>query len=155
MAQVWGKFSKCFCSIDIAEQRLQFRIKIHPCKQLGPIFFTGTISDLCFYRKGSNYYVRTKSSLTTKRVLKDPPFKKTRENAGVLGKVSAIASKFYRSLDREKRNRKLYQKLTGGVLYQLKTGKNEKEIISILVKCLRGFFWKLLVLSLGSQNCLN
>jgi len=93
--------------------------------------------------------------LTTKRVLKDPPFKKTRENAGVLGKVSAIASKFYRSLDREKRNRKLYQKLTGGVLYQLKPGKNEKEIISILVKCLRGFFWKLLVLSLTSQDCLN
>ena len=101
-------------------------------KQVGSIFLTGSLSDLCFYEMDGKHYVRAKSSLSRKRVLKDPAFKKTRENAGLLGRASAIASRFYRSLDREKRNRRLYQMLTGRVMEQLKNSKNEQEIILML-----------------------
>jgi hypothetical protein len=101
-------------------------------KQVGPIFFTGSVSDLCFYKLEGKYYVREKSSLSRKHVLKDPAFKKTMESAGLLGRASVIASKLYQSMDKKKRSRRLYQMLTGKVIILLKDGKNEQEIISML-----------------------
>lgn len=44
-------------------------------------FFVGTIDGLTFYKSGGKYYVRRKTSLTRKRVLKSPEFVRTRENA--------------------------------------------------------------------------
>src|ERR1043166_6789363 len=103
-------------------------------KQVGPYFISGgTVSDLTFYKMDGQYYVRQKSSLSRKRVLKDSKFKRTMENAGVLGKGSKIASKIYRSLDKSTRKRSVYNKLTGMVMGLLKEGKKEEEIISELM----------------------
>lgn len=51
------------------------------CKQTELGFIEGTIGDLTFYKVGEQYYVRKKTSLTRKRVLKSPEFVRTRENA--------------------------------------------------------------------------
>ena len=102
-------------------------------KQVGPYFISGgTVSDLTFYKMDGQYYVRQKSSLSRKRVLKDPKFKRTMENAGVFGKASKIAAKIYRSLDKETKDRNIYNKLTGMINRMLKEGKKEEEIISEL-----------------------
>lgn len=37
-------------------------------KQIGPVFITGTIGDICFYKMDGQYYARMKSSLSSKRV---------------------------------------------------------------------------------------
>ncbi|MBS1600837.1 MAG: hypothetical protein JST75_21635 [Bacteroidetes bacterium] len=101
-------------------------------KQIGPIFFTGCVSDLTFYKWGGQYYVRQKSSLSRNRVLHDPTFKKTMENAGMLRKASPVASKIYQSLDKKKRTRTLYNKLTGAVMTLMKEGKDENEIMATI-----------------------
>jgi len=100
-------------------------------KQVGPFYISGgTVSDLTFYKMDGQYYVRQKSSLSRKRVLKDPKFKKTMENAGVLAKASRIASKLYRLLDKQTRNRSVYNKLTGMAMGMLKAGCEPEEVVS-------------------------
>lgn len=100
-------------------------------KQVGTDFI-GCVGGLVFYKMDGQYYVRQKSSLSRKRVLKSPKFKRTMENAGVFGKASRIASKIYQSLDKQTRDRSVYNKLTGMVNRMLKEGKVEEEIISQL-----------------------
>ncbi len=41
-------------------------------KQRGNITYTGTVGDTCFYKRGGEYYLRVKSSLTGKRVKQAP-----------------------------------------------------------------------------------
>jgi len=98
-------------------------------KQVGTDFI-GCVGGLVFYKMDGQYYVRQKSSLSRKRVLKDPKFKKTMENAGVLAKASRIASKLYRLLDKQTRNRSVYNKLTGMVMGMLKAGCEPEEVVS-------------------------
>jgi len=43
-------------------------------KQIGATKITGTIQNICFYKMEGQYYARQKSSLTGKRVKKDPAF---------------------------------------------------------------------------------
>jgi len=100
-------------------------------KQVGTDFI-GCVGGLVFYKMDGQYYVRQKSSLSRKRVLKSPKFKRTMENAGVFGKASRIAAKIYRSLDKQTKDRSVYNKLTGMVNRMLKEGKVEEEIISHL-----------------------
>ena len=94
--------------------------------------FIGTVCGLTLYRMAGKYYARQKSSLSRKRVLKDPAYKPTMKNAGVLGKASPIGAKLYRLIDKEIRKRSMYQKLTGKVMRMLKEGMREKEIFSSL-----------------------
>lgn len=47
--------------------------------------FTGTIANIVVYTRWGNHYIRTKSTLTGKRVKKDPVFKNTMAEAGFLG----------------------------------------------------------------------
>ena len=98
-------------------------------KQVGPFKLRGCYDNLCFYKMDGEYYVRTKSSLSGKRVKKDAAFKKTMQNAHWLGQAAAIASKVYRALPKEKKEAGLYKKLTGQVMRMLKDGKSEKEIL--------------------------
>ena len=89
-------------------------------KQIGKIKITGTIDELVFYKMNGAYYVRTKSSLNGKRIKKDPAFAKTMAYARLLAKASKIASKLYHMLAENEKGIKVYRKLTGEVMRELK-----------------------------------
>jgi hypothetical protein len=77
-------------------------------------------------------YARLKSSLTGKRVKKDPKFKRTMRSAHRLGKGSQLASKVYRSLPRAEQVYALYKELKSIAVLGLKEGKSEGEVMELL-----------------------
>jgi len=93
-------------------------------KQTGPVKITGTIGNICFYEMDGEYYARLKSSLTGKRVKKDPRFRRTMEFASFLGLASKIASEIYSTLPRQ---RGLYRKIVGMAMQLLKLGVEREE----------------------------
>ena len=112
-------------------------------KQTGPLFITGTIDKVCFYKLDENYYARSKSNLSGVRVKKDPAFAKTMANAALLKEASALASLVYRNLDSKKRKHALYRQMTGAAMHWLKEGKSVAEV-KIKVEDLCGLdSWKL------------
>ena len=97
-------------------------------RQIGEIKIVGTIGNICFYEMDGKFYARLKSSLTGKRVKKDPRFKRTMEYAGMLVEASRLASCCYRSLPKEERVHAMYRALTGMAMKMLKTGMQAEEI---------------------------
>lgn len=61
---------------------------------------------------------------------KDPAFKKTMAEAGILARASRIASKIYRLLPGKQHTQ--YRQLTGMAQKLLRTGKGEEEVEKIL-----------------------
>lgn len=94
-------------------------------KQIGKIKITGTIDELVFYKMSGEYYVRMKSSLNGKRVKKDPAFRKTMKYAKLLGQASQLASKLYKALPVKERGIKVFRKITGEVMKELKKRRGE------------------------------
>jgi len=78
------------------------------------------------------YYVRSKSSLSGKRVKKDPAFRITMVNAGLLGQASKIGSFIYKSLPENFRQFWMYRAFTGEAMGMLKEGKSGEEAREIL-----------------------
>ncbi len=101
-------------------------------KQAGNIKITGTVYNVCFYKLGSQYYARAKSSLTGKRVKKDSAFRRTMQNAGLLAKASSIASSVYRKLPPNQRDRRLYQQLTGNAIRLLRQGLHDSDVATAI-----------------------
>lgn len=101
-------------------------------KQTGPNPFTGRRGNLLGYRMGGQYYARIISSLTAERVLSDPAFKQTMQQAGLLGKASKIASGIYRLL--REREHGFYRKLTGMAMQLLKQGRAAEEVFEQLYR---------------------
>jgi hypothetical protein len=99
-------------------------------KQTGPVKLEGTIGNICFYKMGDEWYARLKSSLTGKRVKKDPRFRRTMEFASFLSTASKIASEIYRTLPKQ---RGLYRKITGMAMQLLKKGI-AKEVVLLQLK---------------------
>lgn len=93
-------------------------------KQIGEINIVGTIGNICFYKMGDEYYARLKSSLTGKRVKKDPRFKRTMEFASFLSLAAKIASDIYCTLPKQ---RGLYRKIVGMAMQLLKLGIEKEE----------------------------
>ncbi|TAM96004.1 MAG: hypothetical protein EPN39_14080 [Chitinophagaceae bacterium] len=73
-----------------------------------------------------------KSSLTRKRVLKDPKFQLTRVHASLLGEAAKIASRVYRLITGERKKHTLYREITGKAIYMLREGKDKEEAFEIL-----------------------
>ncbi|HVI47035.1 MAG TPA: hypothetical protein VM802_19315 [Chitinophaga sp.] len=96
--------------------------------------FMGTIQHLCIYEMHGRYYIRLKSSLTGKRVKKDPAFRRTMENAGLLATASKMASGVYRQLPQEQKIHAFYRQLTGKALLLLRAGMHHEVIIAELLK---------------------
>lgn len=101
-------------------------------KQLGPVYYTGTIGMVCFYKMQGQYYARLKSSLTGRRVKKDPAFRRTMENANILGEASRIASAVYRSVAPEEKCQGLYRMMTGIAIRMLKQRMNPMKVLAAL-----------------------
>ena len=89
--------------------------------------FIGTKHDVVVYKRWGNYYVRAKSTLSGKRVKRSAAFKKTMENAKLLGRASKIASKVYEQM-REKHFEN-FRLLTGIAMNHLKSGLTEEQAI--------------------------
>jgi len=98
-------------------------------KQKGPVYFTGTRGDACFYKMDGQYYVRKKSSLSGKRVKESSSFELTRVYADLLAQASRLAAAVYRPLPREQKKLTLYRAMTGEALQMLKQGV-DAEVIS-------------------------
>lgn len=101
-------------------------------EQIGTIKITGAVGNICFYKMEEKYYARQKSSLSGKRVKKDPAFCGTMKYARLLAEASVIGSFVYRQLPKEKKGRKVYQALTGKVMKMLKEGLSRDTIIENL-----------------------
>jgi len=97
-------------------------------KQRGPVYFTGTVDGICYYRMNGKYYARRKSTLSRKRVRRDPAFARTRRNAALLGQASRIAAGVYRLLPRVQKKLDLYRAMTGQAMELLKKGVDEAEV---------------------------
>lgn len=101
-------------------------------KQVGPVYYSGTIGMICFYKMKGQYYARMKSSLTGRRVKKDPAFKRTMQNANILGEASRIASAVYRSVKGEQKSKELYRTMTGIAIRMLKQGFPAMKVLAIM-----------------------
>lgn len=97
-------------------------------KYTGPLTLTGTIGSLTFYRMHEQTYVRQKSSLTGKRVKKDPAFKSLMANSGLMGQASRIAAVIYKQLPDTIRKHPLFRKITGEAYQLLRAGETAQAI---------------------------
>ena len=101
-------------------------------KQIGDIIIVGTIDDITFYGMEGKGYARRKSSLTGKKVKRDPQFTRTMQSAHRLGKGSQLASKVYRSLPRQEQVYALFKELKHIAILAIKEGKNDAEAMALL-----------------------
>src|SRR5215467_11920989 len=104
-------------------------------RQAGKIKIEGrTFGRLVFYKMNGEYYVRTKSTLSSKRVKKDPRFQSTMRSAGILGRASKVGSAVYKALPKEKRLFWMYRAFTGEAMMMMKQGMMEAEIRELMMK---------------------
>ncbi|HZI00279.1 MAG TPA: hypothetical protein VEX63_03985 [Flavisolibacter sp.] len=103
-------------------------------RQAGLIKITGTIGDITFYKLEEEYYLRKKTSLNRKRFLKDPAFASSRIRSAQFGIASKLASRFYRSLPKEKKGHGIIGKLSGIANTCLQQGYTTDETLTLLQK---------------------
>jgi hypothetical protein len=103
-------------------------------RQAGLIKITGTIGDITFYQLEEEYYLRKKTSLNRKRFLKDPAFAGSRIRSAQFGVASSLASRFYRSLPKEKKGHGIIGKLSGMANTFLQQGYTTDETLTLLQK---------------------
>jgi hypothetical protein len=72
--------------------------------QTGTILFEGTIGNITGYRVNGKYYLKTKSSLSRKKILSNNCFSNTRRNAKWFGEAQTIAKQIYHELSPGKRD---------------------------------------------------
>lgn len=95
--------------------------------------YTGTIDCLTIYQlPDGKWYVRMKSSITGKRIKKDPVFEGFRKSSFRMKDASPIASKVYQQLPVKKY--KLFREMTGKALLGLKVGLSVDIITELLIK---------------------
>jgi hypothetical protein len=102
----------------------------------GLCFLEGTIDDLTFYKMEGQYYVRVKSSLSSKRVKTSPEFKWTMIYARLLARASKIGSAIYKELPPGWRQFWMYRSFTGEAFTLLKENPySDEEVKQLLWKC--------------------
>jgi hypothetical protein len=95
--------------------------------------FTGTVDCLTIYQlPDGKWYVRMRSSITGKRIKKDPVFEGFRKSSFRMKDASPIASMVYQQLP--VKQYKLFREMTGKALLWLKTGLTVKEITDKLTR---------------------
>jgi len=104
-------------------------------KQTGS-FLSITIDNLIFYQWRNGWYVRTKGTITAKRIKKDPAFHAFRQNSDIMRRASKLASQVYDTVAQQQRSRQLYNRLTGEAIKQIREGMPEEKIITRLKKIL-------------------
>ena len=104
-------------------------------KQVGPLFFTGTIDGLIFYKLGDHYYIRSKGSYkSAKHMRRNPKYQRTLQQADRFGEASQLLQEvYYRQLPKAVRKHGLYGKLTGMINSWLYQGKSKEEVKELLM----------------------
>lgn len=102
-------------------------------KQTGELKLTGTIGNITFYEMYGEHFARLKSSLSGKRVKKDPRFRRTMEYAGWLAQASGLASCCYGALPKEERVYAMYREMVGMAMQMLKAGK-DADVIAVCLE---------------------
>lgn len=97
-----------------------------------PFVIQRTIKGLTFYCMEGRNFVRTKSSLTRRKVLYAPCFARTRQHAALMGQASKIGSFVYNALPANWRQSWMYRSFTGEAFTMLKAGEKEQEIQQVL-----------------------
>jgi hypothetical protein len=108
-------------------------------KQSGEVFIEGTIDDLTFYKMDGLYYVRMKSSLSSKQFWKGKAFERSRESCKRFSEGNKLASRLYRIVEEEKRNYKLFCFLKKRAIQLLKEGKSLIQAQKVLMDYLLAF----------------
>lgn len=67
-------------------------------RQTGPLFFTGRVGDLSFYKNGNLYLVRRAAGPSRKMIMTLPQFEHTRHNLSEFGHCSAAGKALRRAL---------------------------------------------------------
>ncbi|ANE49235.1 hypothetical protein [Flavisolibacter tropicus] len=103
-------------------------------KQVGPVFITGTIDGIIFYKLGDTYYLRSKGDYKSAKMMrKDPRLQRTMANAERFGVAAKMVKRvYYRQLPGTVRKPGLFARLTGMVnkwLYQGKTKEEAQELL--------------------------
>jgi hypothetical protein len=80
------------------------------------------------YKMYGAYFIRTKSSLTGKRVKRDKRFRRTMHNAGILARASEWVTPVYNSLTEDWRCQDLYRKLVGLGVKLLHQGATKEDV---------------------------
>jgi hypothetical protein len=101
-------------------------------KQANGMRFRGTVGETTYYVMEGKGYARSKSNLTSKRVMKDKKFEKTRQYASSMGLASKIASPVYKALPLEVKGRWLFRAIAGEAASLLYEGKTEEEVTDFL-----------------------
>lgn len=102
--------------------------------QKGPLYFSGTLAGVTFYRMGQGYYARKKSSLNRQRFLADPAFARSRAAAALFGTAARLAADVYRLLPQEKKGHGVIGRLSGAANQLLHLGKSKEEVLVILLQ---------------------
>ncbi|ANE51074.1 hypothetical protein [Flavisolibacter tropicus] len=103
-------------------------------KQIGPVFITGTIDGIIFYKLNGQYYLRSKGDYKSgKKMRKDPSLQRTMANAERFGVAARMVKRvYYRQLPGTVRKPGLFARLTGMVnkwLYQGHTKEEAQELL--------------------------
>jgi hypothetical protein len=108
------------------------------------VHYSGTVGNVTFYQMWGKTYVRKKSSLTRKRVMKSKTFEKTRRYANDLGRAAQIGSIIYKALPADLKERWLYRAITGEAATLLYEGKAGQEV--------KDFLWKKYIQNTGVEE---
>jgi hypothetical protein len=101
----------------------------------GLCFLEGAFDQLTFYKMEGKYYVRVKSSLTSKRVKTAPEFQWTMALARLMGRASKIGSAIYQALPPNWRQFWMYRSFTGEAYTMLlHSSLTDEEVKQILWK---------------------
>ncbi|MDF2191855.1 hypothetical protein [Paraflavitalea sp. CAU 1676] len=96
--------------------------------------FTGTVGPVTIYYMREKYFVRTRSSLTAKRVKKDPAFRNFMKHADWMAVASPIASAVYWQVPPPFRKKSLFRKLVGQAQTWLKYGWKASDVYEYLLQ---------------------
>jgi len=102
-------------------------------KQVGILKITGTVCGLTFYKLDGQYYVRQKTSLNRKRVMRDRRFARSRECMSRFGQASQIAGQVYRKLPAREKQPGLFGRMTGRANRMLFAGASPEMVLQELI----------------------
>lgn len=109
--------------------------KIHLMARLTSIPpFVGTVGPVTVYLMYDRYYLRTRSSITGKRIKKDPAFRKFRASSGQMALASPLAAAVYAQIPVHRRKKNQYRKLVSEARIWLKYGWDREDIFEYLGK---------------------
>jgi|SRR5688572_11423602 len=97
-------------------------------------FLEASLNEICVYRLNGQICLRSKSSLSRKRVMTSKTFEPTMKHAVRMGKAAQIASLIYRELPASKRQRPLFQAITGEAASLLYNDYTEQDVQHLLSK---------------------